>query len=39
MKRKAIEKATANSSTTQDIMVAPIWKDDNDMIRKLYGLK
>ena len=39
MKRKAIEKATANNSTMHDIMVEPIWKEDNDMIRKLYGLK
>jgi len=38
MKRKAIEAATAKSSLA-DSGDMPIWQGDNDMIRKLYGLK
>jgi integrase/recombinase XerD len=38
MKRKAIEKATTNLNIDQEKTV-PIWKDDDEMIRRLYGLK
>lgn len=38
MKRKAIEKATINLNIGKEKTV-PIWKDDDEMIRRLYGLK
>lgn len=38
MKRKAIEIATAGLSIEKEKTV-PIWKDDDEMIRRLYGLK
>ncbi|MFJ5768882.1 tyrosine-type recombinase/integrase [Psychrobacillus sp. NPDC093180] len=38
MKRKAIEKATINLDINNEMLV-PLWKDDDEMIRKLYGLK
>lgn len=38
MKRKAIEKATTELNLDQENAV-PVWKDDDEMIRRLYGLK
>lgn len=38
MKRKAIEKATINLDIGKEKTI-PIWKNDDDMIRRLYGLK
>ena len=38
MKRIAIEKATINLDIDQEKTV-PMWKDDDEMIRRLYGLK
>jgi integrase/recombinase XerD len=38
MKRKAIEKATINLDIGKEKTI-PIWKDDDEMIRRLYGLK
>jgi integrase/recombinase XerD len=38
MKRKAIETATTNLNIDQEKTV-PIWKDNDEMIRRLYGLK
>lgn len=38
MKRKAIEKVTTNLNIDKEKTV-PIWKDDDEMIRRFYGLK
>ncbi|MBB6448028.1 tyrosine-type recombinase/integrase [Bacillus benzoevorans] len=38
MKRRAIEKATINLDIDKEKAI-PIWKDDDEMIRRLYGLK
>jgi integrase/recombinase XerD len=38
MKRNAIEKATINLDIDKEKTV-PMWKDDDEMIRRLYGLK
>jgi len=38
MKRKAIEAASANL-ILGDESAAPVWDDDDEMIRRLYGLK
>ena len=39
MKRKAIEKATANSQLIPEVKTLSVWQGDDEMIRKLYGLK
>lgn len=38
MKREAIEKASTNNSTGTDIEI-PIWKDNEDIIKQLCGLR
>jgi|SRR5665648_455215 len=39
MKRKAIEKASAHLVLAGMPTSIPVWQDDDEMIRKLYGLK
>jgi integrase/recombinase XerD len=39
MKRKAIQKATGQSNPLNSKVELPYWKNDDDLIRKLYGLK
>ena len=39
MKRKAIQKATGNNNPLNDEKMQAFWKDDDELIRKLYGLK
>jgi integrase/recombinase XerD len=39
MKRKAIQKATGQSNPLNSEKELPIWRNDDDLIRKLYGLK
>lgn len=39
MKRKAIEKATNDNVIPQTKTDVPAWKNDEELIRKLYGLK
>jgi site-specific recombinase XerD len=39
MKRAAIQKATGNQNPLMSSDQAPIWKGDDQIIRKLYGLK
>jgi integrase/recombinase XerD len=39
MKRKAIQKATAQSNPLNSKEELMFWKNDDDLIRKLYGLK
>jgi integrase/recombinase XerD len=39
MKRNALERAVLPTSPTNDEIVTPIWKDDEDMIFKLSGLR
>ena len=36
MKRQAIQKISSDSSTANEVI--PVWKDDEQMIKKLYGL-
>lgn len=38
MKREAIEKATSKSNPLISSDVKPMWRDDESMIKKLYGL-
>lgn len=38
MKRKAIELATGKNNNSSD-RIQPVWQGDDEMIRKLYGLK
>lgn len=39
MKRKAIQKATGNSNPLNSDKIQAFWKNDDEMIRQLYGLK
>ena len=39
MKRDAIQKATGNHNPLMSSVQIPIWKGDDQIIRKLYGLK
>jgi site-specific recombinase XerD len=39
MKRDAIQKATGNHNPLMSSDQTPCWKGDNEIIRKLYGLK
>jgi len=39
MKRDAIQKATGTSNPLTDRSLLPYWKDNDELIRKLYGLK
>lgn len=39
MKRKAIEKASTHLSFNDQVKIIPTWSNDDEMIRKLYGLK
>jgi len=39
MKREAIQKATGNSNPLNDKEKSLYWKNDDDIVRKLYGLK
>lgn len=39
MKRKAIEKASAHLVLNEGVAPAPMWENDDEMIRRLYGLK
>lgn len=39
MKRKAIEKTSIHLLTGEKDIPAPIWENDDEMIRRLYGLK
>lgn len=39
MKREAIRKATSTSNPLLSKEQVPVWKDDDQIIRKLYGLK
>jgi integrase/recombinase XerD len=39
MKRKAIQKATGSNNPLNNSKIQPFWKNDEDVIRQLYGLK
>jgi len=39
MKRKAIEKASSHLTLDDKFASVPVWEDNDEMIRKLYGLK
>jgi integrase len=39
MKRRAIQKATGKNNPLNDEKMQAFWKDDDELIRKLYGLK
>lgn len=39
MKRKAIEKASSHIALSGKAVSTPIWENDDEMIRRLYGLK
>ena len=39
MKRDAIQKATVSNNPMNIEKIQPFWKNDDEMIRQLYGLK
>jgi len=39
MKREAIQKATGSNNPLNEEKKLAFWKNDDEMIRKLYGLK
>jgi len=39
MKRKAIQKATGTNNPLNDENIQACWEDNEELIRKLYGLK